>query len=840
MKSKSTSAAASTPPSSAPSAEDDEFRLIELAASCARDPLRYVKVAYPWGEPWSLLEKYQGPDDWQAEVLAYIRDNLGKRQPIRIAVAGGVGPGKSALMAWIINWGMTTCVDTRCRITANTGPQLTTSTWPEISKWLRMSLWAHWFEPGDRRFRSIEAHRKDSWRCDAITWDEHQPEAFAGFHNAGRRIIYGFDESAAIATSIFQEAEGILAGAEDTDIIWLCLGNPTRTTTHFRTLFAGGKNAHLWKSWHIDTRTARMSDKAQIKEWIDSYGMDSDFVRVRVLSQFPRSGSTQFISADVVAAAQDSSRDADVTLYDPLVMGVDVARFGNDKSVIRFRRGRDARSIKPMKFHGLDTMQLAARVAEAYHRYQPDAVFIDAGGPGAGVVDRCNYLRLPVMGIDFGSNPDRDMQQTNSGVWYYNKRAEMWGRMKDWLTGGMIDDDKELAAELPAVEYGYAQKDGRDCVVLEKKEHMRKRGLASPDDGDALCFVAGTLIQTPIGKRPIESLSVGDEVTTPFGSERVAIKWARETTSLTTADFSNGKSLTGRGEHRIFVWGYGVCRLDALPLTIAIEPYSRWRLVAWRALSMCCTVVRNIGFKQAVDIISRDGRVTPSAFFIGACGLTISAIYQRALRFITSTGIGEIMRRTILSFGPRAAISLSICESGYLIPKREPPTSHILRRHKMLLALGTPLPTDAIGTALMESDLGRVESQSRPNVRTAEKHTKHSFNPVVGSVLAPACRPLPSGPISRISELVRGVASSLWRTAIARLRVVPVYVATESVPPRAVYNLTLERHNAYYANDILVFNCLTFAHPVAPTPQGHKYGRGTQGQYESDYDALKY
>jgi hypothetical protein len=213
-----------------------------------------------------------------------------------------------------------------------------------------------------------------------------------------------------------------------------------------------------------------MSDKAQIKEWIESYGLDSDFVRVRVLSQFPRAGSTQFIAPELVAAAADPSRDEEVTLYDPLVLGVDVARFGDDKTVFRFRRGKDARSIKPLKFR------------------KPDAIFIDNGGFGAGVVDRCNYLRLPVLGIDFGASPDREIQGREQGIWYYNKRAEMWGALRDWLPKGMIDNDPELAADLPSVEYGYAQRDSRDCIVLEKKEHMKARGLASPDDGDALAL----------------------------------------------------------------------------------------------------------------------------------------------------------------------------------------------------------------------------------------------------------------------------------------------------------------------------------------------------------------
>jgi hypothetical protein len=476
--------------------DDLESRLVDLAAALRHDPVKYVQAAYPWGEPFGPLAAHPGPDTWQLEILQYVRDNIGGRglsaqgKPIRIALAGGVGPGKSALMAWLADWGMTTCVDTRGRITANTGPQLSTATWPEISKWRRMSLWSHWFEAGDRRFRSIDMQRRESWRCDAITWDEHKPEAFAGFHNAGRRIIYGFDESAGIAKAIFDESQGILSGAEDTEIIWLCSGNPTRTDTEFRTFFPGGKNSGLWKSFQIDTRTARMSDKKQIQEWIDSYGLDSDFVRVRVLSQFPRAGATQFISTELVEAAADAQRDSSGTIYDPLVVGVDVARYGDDKSVIRFRRGRDARSIKPLKFRGLDNMQLAARIAEINEVHHPDAIFIDEGGNGAGVVDRCRYLSLPVTAVGFGNAADRLSIGNEGAIAYANKRAEMWGVMKDWLSGGMIDDDPELKADMTAVEYGYVMQKstGRDAIILEKKEDMKKRGLASPDDADALAL----------------------------------------------------------------------------------------------------------------------------------------------------------------------------------------------------------------------------------------------------------------------------------------------------------------------------------------------------------------
>jgi hypothetical protein len=207
-----------------------------------------------------------------------------------------------------------------------------------------------------------------------------------------------------------------------------------------------------------------------------------------VKGEFPRAGSLQFIAADLVEGAADPGRDAQVTIYDPLVMGVDVGRFGTDKSVIRFRRGRDARTIAPLKFRGIDTMQLAAKIAELQALHQCDAIFVDGGGPGGGVVDRCRYLRLPVTEVQFGAKPDRDQIGQQGAIVYANKRAEMWGKMKEWLPRGMIDADPELKAELPSVEYGYTMQDGRDAIILEKKERMKKRGLASPDDADALAL----------------------------------------------------------------------------------------------------------------------------------------------------------------------------------------------------------------------------------------------------------------------------------------------------------------------------------------------------------------
>jgi hypothetical protein len=164
-------------------------------------------------------------------------------------------------------------------------------------------------------------------------------------------------------------------------------------------------------------------------------------------------------------------------------MGVDIARHGADQTVVRFRRGLDARSIPAVKFRIPDLMLIASRIMELVHAHSPDAVFIDSTGIGWGVRDRLSQLGCPnLVGIDFGAGADRT---TGATARYANKRAEMWGFMKDWLAAGCLPDDRDLAADLTNVEYGY---NASDELLLERKDDMRKRGLASPDDGDALAL----------------------------------------------------------------------------------------------------------------------------------------------------------------------------------------------------------------------------------------------------------------------------------------------------------------------------------------------------------------
>jgi hypothetical protein len=472
-----------------PAQSSQEQELIDFLAGFALDPHGFVLAAFPWTEPGPLQEM-AGPRAWQADILRSIGEALRAGyspgqvlMPVLRAIASGHGIGKSALISWIIWWALSTMADTKVVITANTEPQLRTKTWPELSKWARMAINAHWFKVQGLSVVASNPERAKTWRCDAVTWSETNLEAFAGLHNQGRRIVLLFDEASGIADKVWETAEGALTD-EGTEIVWLAFGNPTQPSGKFFECF--GKQRDRWQGRQIDSRQVEGTNKALIDQWLTAYGEDSDFFRVRVRGMFPRAGSMQFISQEQVDAAV--KREPVPLLTDPVVIGVDVARSGTARSVIAVRRGRDARLHPWVKLRGAsDTMVLAAKVAELALSIKADAIMVDGGGVGGGVVDRLRQLGFQVFDVQFGAKADRTPMADEVHN-YANKRSEMWGNMREWLKSGTIPDDPELHADLVAPEYGFAVRDGRDVIQLERKQDMEKRGHASPDDGDALAL----------------------------------------------------------------------------------------------------------------------------------------------------------------------------------------------------------------------------------------------------------------------------------------------------------------------------------------------------------------
>ena len=464
-------------------APDPFVELVDDIASFTHDPLAHALYSYPWGE--GELTGVAGPRRWQADVMRDIRDHLSdpetRHTPCRIGVASGHGIGKSALIAMLSKWGMDTCEDCKVVLTANTEPQLRTKTMPEVAKWSRMAITADWFKITASALASTVPGHEKSWRLDAVTWSKENTEAFAGLHNLGKRIIVIYDEASGIDDKVWEVTLGALTD-ENTEIIWIAFGNPTKNSGKFRETF--GKLRNLWKTRQIDSRTVEGTNKAYLQELVDTYGEDSDIVKVRVRGMFPSASSMQFIGGDLVEAARVRPLQHGL-LSDPVIFGVDCARFGDDHSTLAIRCGRDARSRPWKRWYGVDAMTLAGDIVLEAGVYHPDAIFIDAGNIGAAVVDRVRQLLPDVLVVEvwFGGK-GRDVQlATGTMVRTANKRAEMWSNVKAWLPGGCIPDEQELADDLTGPEYGF---DVQQAIALEKKEHMKARGLPSPDDADAL------------------------------------------------------------------------------------------------------------------------------------------------------------------------------------------------------------------------------------------------------------------------------------------------------------------------------------------------------------------
>jgi hypothetical protein len=458
-----------------------------MAVEYYQDPLAWVMAAFPWGS--GSLAGHLEPDTWQIEFLeewgGAIRernfDGTGPVAPIRMCRSSGHGIGKSALVAWAIQFLMVTRPMCKGTVTANTAPQLESKTWPELAKWHQMSLWRDWLEvrTGRGAMKVVAKGHEERWRIDAQTARKENSEAFAGQHNAGSSSVYIFDEASAVPDEIWEVAEG---GLTDGEPHFLAFGNPTRRTGRFyRACFGDLRNR--WNHGVINAETVKMTNKELHREWAEDFGADSDYYRVRVLGLPPVQGDAQFIPSDTIDAAM--SREP---VKDPgaqLVIGVDVARFGSDRSVIRFRRGLDAKSIPKRVFRGLDTMQLAGHVAQALDEHPNATCVIDGVGVGGGVVDRVRQLGYRVVDLNAGGRPTDTRK-------FLNIRAEMWTRMRDWIRdGGCLPADDDLRTDLEAVGYGF---NAKQQLVIEDKSVMRSRGVDSPDDADALALTFGVRV----------------------------------------------------------------------------------------------------------------------------------------------------------------------------------------------------------------------------------------------------------------------------------------------------------------------------------------------------------
>lgn len=468
--------------------------LAEEVSKFYADPLGFVLFAYPWGEP-GALEHEAGPDDNQREFLTSLGEEVRKRKfdgatpvmPIQMSETSGHGTGKSAMGAWLADWIISTRPHSIGTVTAGTFTQLEDRTWAAIRYWTKLCITGHWF---DIQARSIH-HKvfRDTWKVVAQTCKEENAQSFAGQHAKSSTSWYLFDEASEVPDKIWETAEGGLTDGEPMFFAW---GQPVRNTGEFYNVCFGAKSVR-WNHRRVDSRTSRFTNKELIKQWTADYGMESDFVKVRILGLPPSASELQFIDKGRIDAAR--KRIAYAMPDEPLIAGFDVSGGGKAWNVIRFRRGLDGKpadmpAIRIPGEHDPDRSQRVGLCAELLKDRrvgrQIAAMFVDAAF-GAPIVVRLQALGFTnVHEVNFGSSsPDQHC---------LNMRAYMWNKAKEWLLLGGLPDDNKLCEQLGLPGY-HINNSGK--LVIESKESIQERGEVSPDDGDAFCLTFARSVAVP-------------------------------------------------------------------------------------------------------------------------------------------------------------------------------------------------------------------------------------------------------------------------------------------------------------------------------------------------------
>lgn len=472
--------------------EEEQALMVHIwSPEIADDPEMFVRSVFPWGQAGTPLAEFEGPKKWQLDVLRGIRDHIREQKKnklnkldlstLRDATASGRGIGKSALVSWLILWMLSTRIGSTVIVSANGEPQLKGVTWGELAKWHAMAINKHWFDisatklvPADWFGQLLENQLKKGLKyyyAEGKLWSEENPDAYAGVHSQDGMMVI-FDEASGIPSPIWDVAQGYFTDPI-VDRYWFAFSNPRRNEGAFFECFNAKRN--FWNTRQINAMNVEHTDLKVYEQIIAEHGLDSRQAKVEVLGEFPSSGEDQFISPLTVREAMERECNDDPGA--PLLMGVDVARYGDDQSVIAFRRGRDARSIPWKKFKGIDTVELVNNICHLADKYNPDAIFVDGGGVGGGVVDQLKAFRYKVIEVQAGSSADDKNK-------YQNKRVEMWDRAREWLCTASIPNDDQLYKDATSIHYKYVATTNQ--LQLERKDEMKRRGIASPDVFEAL------------------------------------------------------------------------------------------------------------------------------------------------------------------------------------------------------------------------------------------------------------------------------------------------------------------------------------------------------------------
>lgn len=439
------------------------------------------------------------PDDNQKAILRSV-----EAEPMT-SVRSGHGIGKSAVESWVVIWFLCTRLYPKIPCTAPTQHQLFDILWAEAAKWIRHNpaigkelIWT--------REKIYMRGHPEEWFAVART--ATNPDALQGFH--AENLLFIIDEASGVKDIVFEPVLGALSteGAK----LLMC-GNPTRITGFFYD--SHHKNRVSYNTLHVDGRTSARVNTEFVDKIIKMFGIDSDVFRVRVAGEFPKALSDSFISMEWAEKAAKRQVDSSGARLD---LGVDVARFGDDSSVI-YPVFDQCRSGIPDVFHHNDTMELAGNVIIVLKTYAADSletivfkVKVDCDGLGVGVYDRlkeqeenilqqmrdirkrafgrdgdddCTEITLDIIECHFGGSGGK--LDEGDPVEYANNTGIMWGRIRKLLQDGELSiwDDAEIISQLSNRRYT-VNSDGK--IELERKKDMKKRGISSPDIADALAL----------------------------------------------------------------------------------------------------------------------------------------------------------------------------------------------------------------------------------------------------------------------------------------------------------------------------------------------------------------
>jgi hypothetical protein len=432
-----------------------------------QSPFLFAMEAFDWNRV-----PQDGPSSQQVELLKEMNASQ------RLTVRSGHGTGKDASASWVIFWFMITRPYAKVVCTAPTARQLNDILWSELSKWLRMSILQDEFVIQKDKLFHKESPKE--WWCRAVSpsvkaTKEDQAETLAGFH--GEHLLIVCDEASGIPDPVFIPLEGAMTQMDNKVLL---IGNMTRNTGYFYDSHFHKELKKPWTRFHWDSRKST-NVKPEYPEYMATkYGVDSNVYRIRVTGDPPLEDERTLIPLHW--AQQCIGNEFEVAEDEPIYLGVDVARYGDDKSIILPRQGL---RIDPWEtFQGMDTITFGGFILQVYEDNDAEGIAIDEIGIGAGVTDWLAKLRrADVHGIN-------TKWKSSDRTKYNILRDELWVAVREKCMRGVYsfptgEMGEELCNELAMPYYEFNALGG---YVVESKKKMKLRGIASPNIADALCL----------------------------------------------------------------------------------------------------------------------------------------------------------------------------------------------------------------------------------------------------------------------------------------------------------------------------------------------------------------